>query len=66
MARPQTMTRPWERAGVIGLTVVLLLPLVPLTIWAFSQRWLFPAVPQPSRHSLPVNRDQYGRDSACQ
>ena len=43
VARLQTMMPPWQRAGVIGLTVVLLLPLVPLTIWAFGQRWLFPA-----------------------
>lgn len=36
--------RPVERAGVSGLTIVLLLPLLPLVISAFSQRWLFPAV----------------------
>jgi len=41
MARSPKLTRLWDRAGVIGLTVVLLLPLV---IWAFSQLWLFPAV----------------------
>jgi len=39
MARPPQLTR---RAGVIGLALVLLLPLVPLTIWAFSRRWLYP------------------------
>lgn len=44
MVRPEKMTRLVERAGVIGLTVALLLPLLPLTIWAFSRRWLFPAV----------------------
>lgn len=44
MARPAKMMRLADRAGVIGLTVALLLPLLPLTIWAFSRRWLFPAV----------------------
>jgi putative spermidine/putrescine transport system permease protein len=44
MVRPKPMMRLAERAGVVVLTVVLLLPLVPLVIWAFSQRWLFPAV----------------------
>lgn len=44
MARPPAVTRILERAGVIGLTAILLLPLLPLTIWAFSQRWLYPAV----------------------
>lgn len=44
MARPAKMMRLADRAGVIGLTAVLLLPLLPLTIWAFSRRWLFPAV----------------------
>ncbi len=38
------MTRRIEQIGVVGLTIVLLLPLAPLWIWAFSQRWLFPAV----------------------
>ena len=52
MARPQSMTRLGDRAGVIGLTVVLLLPLVPLVIWAFSQRWLFPA-PLPTEDGAP-------------
>lgn len=36
------MRRLTERAGIIELTVRLL-PLVPLVIWAFSQRWLFRA-----------------------
>jgi putative spermidine/putrescine transport system permease protein len=44
MARPQLVRRSGERIGVIGLTAVLLLPLVPLMIWAFSQRWLYPDV----------------------
>ena len=44
MARPPAVTRVLERAGVIGLTTILLLPLLPLVIWAFSQRWLYPAV----------------------
>ncbi|MBX7233164.1 MAG: ABC transporter permease subunit [Caldilineales bacterium] len=44
MARPEKVMRLAERAGVSGLTVALLLPLLPLTIWAFSQRWLYPAV----------------------
>lgn len=44
MARPAKMMRLADRAGVIGLTAALLLPLLPLTIWAFSRRWLFPAV----------------------
>ncbi|MEI2691742.1 MAG: hypothetical protein V9H69_19395 [Anaerolineae bacterium] len=48
MANSQRMRRLTERAGIIGLTVVLLLPLVPLVIWAFSQRWLFP-VPSADR-----------------
>ncbi len=43
MARPPKLTCLGERTGVIGLTLVLLLPLVPLTIWAFSRRWLYPA-----------------------
>ena len=44
-----------ERAGVIGLTIVLLLPLLPLVIWAFSQRWLFPEV-LPAEWGLPAWR----------
>lgn len=43
MARSAKLTHLADKAGVIGLTGVLLLPLLPLFIWAFSQRWLFPA-----------------------
>jgi len=43
MAYPKRITRLAKQAGVIALTVVLLLPLAPLMIWAFSRRWLYPA-----------------------
>lgn len=51
MAHSAKLTRLSDKAGVIGLTGVLLLPLLPLIIWAFSQRWLFPA-PLPSEWGL--------------
>ena len=44
MAHPQRTKRLVDRTGVVGLTAVLLLPLFPLAIWAFSQGWLYPAV----------------------
>ena len=36
--------RVLEIVSVVSLTCLLLLPLVPMGIWAFSQRWFFPAV----------------------
>ncbi len=44
MTHPPQRKVMLARLGVISLTAVLLLPLLPLAIWAFSQRWLFPAV----------------------
>lgn len=51
MASSQRVRRIGQQAGVLGLTLALLLPLVPLVIWAFSQRWLFPA-PLPAEWGL--------------
>jgi putative spermidine/putrescine transport system permease protein len=33
-----------DQATVVGLALLVLLPLLPLFLWAFSGRWLFPAI----------------------
>ncbi len=44
MSHPNRTKYLMDRTGVVGLTAVLLVPLISLGIWAFSQRWLFPAL----------------------